>query len=122
VLDHFPLLEALTPSEKADLNAKIIRRHFQSGEQLLAQGEKTDAVHFIHSGVIEVTRKVQDGRILKARRLGPGDTYGEISLLTGIESIRTFAALTSGLLLESKSEDLKADKLGPGAFCASSFS
>jgi small-conductance mechanosensitive channel len=107
VLDHFPLLEPLTPSEKADLNAKIIRRHFQAGEKLLAQGEKNESVHFIHSGVIEVTRQVLDGRILKVRRLGPGDTYGEISLLTGMESSGTFVALTSGLLLESKSEDLK---------------
>jgi len=107
VLDHLPLLEPLTPSEKADLSAKIIRRHFQAGEQLLAQGEKTGSVHFIYSGVIQVTRQIQDGRILKVLRLGPGDTYGEISLLTGAPSSGTFAALTSSLLLESKSEDLK---------------
>jgi Mechanosensitive ion channel/Cyclic nucleotide-binding domain len=107
VLDHLPLLDALTPSEKADLNAKITRRHFQAGEQLLAQGEKTESVHFVYSGVIQVTRQVQDGRILKVRRFGPGDTYGEISLLTGAPSSGAFAAVTSGLLLESKSEDLK---------------
>jgi small-conductance mechanosensitive channel len=107
VLDHLPLLEPLTPSEKAELSAKIIRRHFQAGEQLLAQDEKTESVHFIYSGVIQVTRQIQDGRILKVLRLGPGDTYGEISLLTGAPSSGTFAALTSGLLLESKSEDLK---------------
>jgi small-conductance mechanosensitive channel len=107
VLDHLPLLEPLTPSEKADLSAKITKRHFQAGEKLLAQDEKTESVHFIYSGVIQLTRQVQDGRILKVLRLGPGDTYGEISLLTGAHSSGTFAALTSGLLLESKSEDLK---------------
>jgi CRP-like cAMP-binding protein len=41
------------------------------------------------------------------RRLGPGDTYGEIALLTGMQSSVTLEALTSGLLLESKSENLK---------------
>ncbi|HZC36891.1 MAG TPA: mechanosensitive ion channel family protein [Chthoniobacterales bacterium] len=107
VLDHLPFLEPLTPSEKADLNAKIIRRPFKRGEQLLAQGEKTELVHFIYSGVIQVTRQVPDGRILNLGRLGPGDTYGEISLLTGADSSGTCVALTSGLLLESKSEDLK---------------
>lgn len=107
VLDHLPLLEPLTPSEKADLNAKIIRRPFKRGEQLLAQGEKTESVHFIYSGVIQVTRQVPDGRILNLGRLGPGDTYGEISLLTGADSDGTFVALTSGLLLESKAEDVK---------------
>jgi hypothetical protein len=107
VLDHLPLLEPLTSSEKAEMSEKITRRHFQAGDQLLAQEEKTESVHFIYSGVIEVTRQVQDGRILKVLRLGPGDTYGEISLLTGAPSSGTFAALTPGLLLESKSEDLK---------------
>jgi CRP-like cAMP-binding protein len=107
VLDHLPLLEPLTPSEKADLNAKISRRPFKRGEQLLAQGEKTESVHFIYSGVIQVTRQVPDGRILNLGRLGPGDTYGEISLLTGADSDGTFVALTSGLLLESKAEDVK---------------
>ena len=107
VLDHLPLLEPLTPSEKADLNAKIIRRPFKKGEQLLAQGAKTESVHFIYSGVIQVTRQVPDGRILNLGRLGPGDTYGEISLLTGADSDGTFVALTSGLLLESKAEDVK---------------
>ncbi len=107
LFDHLPLLESLTPSEKAELCAKITRRHFQVGEQLLAQDEKTESVHFIYSGVIQLTRQVQDGRLLKVLRLGPGDTYGEISLLTGAPSSGTFTALTSGLLLESKSEDLK---------------
>src|SRR5260370_19715332 len=107
LLDHLPLLEALTPSEKAELTAKISKRHFQAGEQLLAQDERTESVHFIYSGVIQLTRQVQDGRILKVLRLGPGDTYGEISLLTGAPSSGTFAALTSGLLLELKYEDLK---------------
>ena len=107
LFDHLPLLEPLTPSEKAELCAKITRRHFQVGEQLLVQDEKTESVHFIYSGVIQLTRKVQDGRILEVLRLGPGDTYGEISLLTGAPSSGTFAALTSGLLLGSKSEDLK---------------
>jgi small-conductance mechanosensitive channel len=107
VLDRLPLLEPLTPSEKAILNKKIIRRHFQAGGELLAQGEKTESIHFIYSGVIEVRRRVPDGRTLKMLRLGPGDTYGEISLLTSMQSSRTFTALTSGLLLEIKSEDLK---------------
>jgi small-conductance mechanosensitive channel len=107
VLDHLPLLEPLTISEKANLNAKVSRRHFRAEEQLLAQDGKTDSVYFIYSGVIQVTRRVQDGRILKALRLGPGDTYGAISLLTGAPSEGTFAALTSGLLLGLKSEDFK---------------
>ena len=38
VVDHLPLLEPLNDAEKANLSETIVRRHFQAGEQLLAQG------------------------------------------------------------------------------------
>jgi CRP-like cAMP-binding protein len=40
-------------------------------------------------------------------KLGPGNTCGELSILTGVDSPGTFIALTAGLLLEFKAEDLK---------------
>ena len=66
-----------------------------------------ESLYFVFSGIVQVTRQVQDGRELNARKLGPGDYYAEYSLLTGMESQATFAALTSGVLLEWKAEDLK---------------
>ena len=45
--------------------------------------------------------------MLNVRRLGPGDSFGEISLLTGMHAELTLGALTSGLLLGLHSEDLK---------------
>ena len=107
LFEHAPLLEPLSEAEKAHLNAKIIRRQFQAGEQLLAQGAKIESIHFVFSGILQVTRKVQDGRVLNVRRLGPGDSFGEISLLTGEPADVTLTALTSGLLLGLHSEDLK---------------
>ena len=107
VFDHIPLLEPLSESEKTHLAAQISRRHFQAGEKLLAQDEKIDSVHFVFSGIIQVTRQVKDGRVLNVRRLGPGDSYGEISLLTGTNSSGTYTALTSGLLLGLQAADLK---------------
>ena len=66
-----------------------------------------ESVHFVFSGIIQVTRQVKDGRVLNVRRLGPGDSYGEISLLSGTNSSGTFTALTSGLLLGLQAADLK---------------
>jgi small-conductance mechanosensitive channel/CRP-like cAMP-binding protein len=107
VFDHLPLLEPLSEPERDYLAAQISRRHFQAGEQLVTQGKKIDSVHFVFSGIIQVTRRVQDGRVLNVRRLGPGDSYGEISLLSGTNSSGTFTALTSGLLLGLQTADLK---------------
>ena len=107
LLDHLPILEPLSETERAQLNAKVIRRHFQAGEQLLEQGMEINSAHFMFSGIVQVSRQVQDGRVLNVRRLGPGDSFGDISLLTGMQSLGTFTAITSGHLLELRSEDLK---------------
>jgi len=107
LLNHLPFLEPLSEAEKAKLNAKIVRRHFQPGEQLLKQGVESNSAHFVFSGIVQVTRQVEDGRVLNMRKLGPGDSFGEISLLIGVQSLGTFTALTSGLILQLDSEELK---------------
>jgi small-conductance mechanosensitive channel len=107
LFNHLPLLETLSDTEKTDLHGKITRHHFQAGEELLTQGKTTEAMHFVFSGTIQVTRRVQDGRVLNVRKVGPGDSFGEVSLLTGMPPSQTFTAVTSGLLLELRSEHLK---------------
>jgi small-conductance mechanosensitive channel len=107
LLNHLPILEPLSDAEKAKLHSKITRRHFQAGEQLLKQGVEINSAQFVFSGIVQVTRQVEDGRVLNMRKLGPGDSFGDISLLIGMQSSGTFTALTSGLLLQLCSEDLK---------------
>jgi len=106
-LKHLTILEPLSDAERAKLNAKIVRRHFQAGEELLTQGMELKSAHFVFSGIVQVTRQVQDGRVLNVRKLGPGDSFGDISLLTGMQSLGTFTASTSGIFLELFSDDLK---------------
>ena len=107
LFDRLSILEPLSAEEKTHLSSKVIRRHFKSGEELLVQGMKADSVQFVFYGVIQATRRVQDGRVLKVEKIGPGDSFGEISLLTGMAASATLTALTSGILLGLGSEDLK---------------
>jgi len=107
VVDHLRFFDPLSQAEKAGLSAKMVRRHFRVGDQLLVQGDKNEALHFIFAGVIRVAHQVPDGRVLDVEKLGPGDIYGELSILTGDPSPASFRALTNGLLLEFKAEDLK---------------
>ncbi len=107
LLDRLYLFEPLSAEEKKQLRAKVVRRHFKAGEQLLIQGVKAESVQFVFYGVIEVTHQVQDARELKLGRLGPGDSFGKISLLTGKAANATYTALSPGLLLGLRSADLK---------------
>src|SRR3984893_1123447 len=106
-LDRLSVLEPLSAEEKAKLRAKIVRRHFKVGEELLVQGLKLESVTFVSYGVIQGARQVADGRVLKSVRLGPGDFFGEVSLLTGMAARSTLTAITTGVLLGFCSEDLK---------------
>jgi small-conductance mechanosensitive channel/CRP-like cAMP-binding protein len=105
--DRLSVLEPLNEQEKSQLGTKLIRRHFDVGEELLVQGVKLESVQFVSYGVIDMARQVADGRILKVHRIGPGDIFGEVSLLTGAAASSTLTAITSGLLLGLRSEDLK---------------
>jgi CRP-like cAMP-binding protein len=107
LLDRLSLFEPLSAEEKKQLRAKVVRRHFKAGEQLLMQGVKAESVQFVFYGVIQITHQVQDARELKLGRLGPGDSFGKISLLTGMAAEATFTALSSGMLLGLRSADLK---------------
>jgi small-conductance mechanosensitive channel len=107
LVDRLSLFEPLGAEEKEHLRAKVVRRHFEAGEELLMQGVKAESIQFILYGVIQVAHQVQDARELKLGRLGPGDSFGKISLLTGEPASETFTALTSGLLLGLCSADLK---------------
>jgi ATP-binding cassette, subfamily B, bacterial HlyB/CyaB len=80
LLDRLSLFEPLSSEEKMQLRAKIAKRHFKAGEQLLRQGVKADSVQFVFCGLIQVTHQAQDARELKLGRLGPGDSFGKISL------------------------------------------
>ena len=107
LFDRLSLFEPLSAEEKKQLRTKVVRRHFKAGEQLLMQGVKAESVQFVFYGVIQITHQVQDARELKLGRLGPGDSFGKISFLTGKAANATFTALSSGLLLGLRSADLK---------------
>ena len=107
LVDRLSIFEPLCAEEKKHLRSKVVRRHFKAGELLLMQGVKAESVQFVFYGVIQVTHQVQDARELKLGRIGPGDSFGKISLLTGEAASETFTALSPGLLLGLSSVDLK---------------
>jgi CRP-like cAMP-binding protein/polyferredoxin len=53
----------------------------EAGEPILRKGEPGVAVHFILSGEAEVSLEAADGRHLSLCRLGPGEYFGELSVL-----------------------------------------
>lgn len=74
--------------------ASFRRRQYRRGETIFHQGDLGDALHVIESGAVKVVIPSDDGgegAIIAT--LGPGDCFGELSLLDGGERSATAIAL-----------------------------
>jgi len=77
LIANVPLFQGLGEAEGADL-ARLMRPAFAiPGQRLVRRGERGDSAWFIASGAVEV----ETGR--ERVRLGRGDFFGELALLTG---------------------------------------
>ena len=71
----------LSVAEAAALRRLMERREFARGAAIVRQGEPGDALYVIEAGEAEVRVTDHGGHTRIARRMGPGDHFGEIALL-----------------------------------------
>lgn len=66
--------------KKAILTGDILQ--FSKGKVLVEQGQEGSDMYVILQGTVTITRKENDGSVHTIGRMGPGDLFGEIALLT----------------------------------------
>jgi monovalent cation:H+ antiporter-2, CPA2 family len=77
LVKKFPIFSGVDPHALEDLLTYFRAKRAAPGQRLIRAGDKADAVYFVSSGAVEVSvagRKI---------RLGPGDFFGEMALLSG---------------------------------------
>jgi small-conductance mechanosensitive channel len=94
------LFESLTRAQIEQLAARIVRRTLDPGEILFEQGSSGASLYVVRAGIFEVSRREADGSRILYGRIGPGEYFGEISMLSGDPRPATAAALTAGEILE----------------------
>jgi CPA1 family monovalent cation:H+ antiporter len=96
-----PLFASLGPQARAQI-AKLLRpRLALPGEPILIKGERGDAMYFIASGAVEV--KLDPAPL----RLGSGDFFGELALLTNQPRSADVTALGYCRLLMLRARDFR---------------
>lgn len=75
--DRFPLFASLTLEQREVLLLHFELRTAEPGDRIFRAGDQSDAVYFISRGEVEVSLP---GRQIK---LGAGDVFGEMALLSG---------------------------------------
>jgi CPA1 family monovalent cation:H+ antiporter len=76
LLARVPLFQSLEPAMLSSLAAVLKPRFVLPGEMLIRKGEKGEEMFFVASGALEVNLPGQ------AQKLGSGDFFGELALLT----------------------------------------
>jgi predicted acylesterase/phospholipase RssA/CRP-like cAMP-binding protein len=107
-LRQVEIFETLGDEEREAISSRIEIRRYRAGKHVFVEGDPSDGLYVVHSGEVGiVTEAGGQGRILA--RLGQGQCFGEMSLLTGEpRSTSVIATLDAELLFlgDAAFEDL----------------
>ena len=78
LVERFPIFADLDPQAWEDLLLLFRPRAAAPGERLIRAGDRAEAAYFIAAGAVAVS--IRGGREI---RLGPGEFFGEMALLSG---------------------------------------
>ena len=94
-LRRFELFENLSGDELSLIAKETALRVFAAGEVVCEEDSASDSMFLIKRGTVDVTK--QD---VSLAELGPGDYFGEMSLITGAPRNATVMTLEPSVLLE----------------------
>jgi small-conductance mechanosensitive channel/CRP-like cAMP-binding protein len=105
LLDLVDIFATFAPEERAAIAAKLKRRSYDEGETLVEPGTVLQSLFIIGSGVVSFTHEGIEGE-MELLRLGPGDHFGEIGMLTGAGATARISALVPTTVYELAKADL----------------
>jgi cAMP-dependent protein kinase regulator len=94
-----PLFAPFAGEDRRALAAKFEFLEVAAGAQLIAEGERAPGLFVLLSGAAEVVRGWGSTAPQKIARLGRGDLFGEVSLLTSAAAIASVSTISRSWLL-----------------------
>ena len=82
-LKSIPAFRTLSSRDAAQLSSQCEPLSFKAGSQIIRRGDPGDAMYVINKGEVRVPVIDESGREKFVARLGAGEFFGEMALLTG---------------------------------------
>ena len=102
------LLDRLDEQRRAEVTARARRRRFRRNEVVFHDGDPGDTLHLVVSGHFAVRIATRLGQTATLRILGPGDHFGELSVLAPGARTGSVVALESAETLSLHRDALEA--------------
>jgi CRP-like cAMP-binding protein len=107
-LSGSPLFDMLSNDELAAVARLVAHRRFERDGLVFQEGELGDSLFVVASGEVEVLRRDPQGHLLPIATLGPGQCFGEMSLIDKEYRSATVRAKSDCELLHLGAEQLTA--------------
>jgi hypothetical protein len=101
-----PLFEVLNEEERAALVREMELESHDEGSVIISEGDPGSSMYLVVSGEVKVYTRAQTGSSVYLAKLGEGDFFGEVSVLTGKPRTATITASQRTELLRLDKEKL----------------
>lgn len=98
VLMTSPLFAGLDPALTERVAVAFEPRDVAAGAGLIEQGAPSEGLYVVLNGAVDVVAKAEIGSV-RLKQLGPGDVFGEMSLLSGAAATASVVAHSATQLL-----------------------
>jgi small-conductance mechanosensitive channel/CRP-like cAMP-binding protein len=105
LLELVAIFASLTTEERKAIAAKLKQKSYDKDETLVEPGTVLHSLFIVGTGVVSLTREESEGEI-ELLRIGPGDHFGEIGMLTGAPATAKISALIPATVYELTKDDL----------------
>lgn len=107
-LEGVELFRALDDAERRALAATMQPRPVREGERLFDEGEAGKSLFLVRVGRVELYVRDHAGQEIVLNSVGPGEVFGELSLLDGLPRTAAARIVEEGELLELDRDSLVA--------------
>ena len=101
-----PFFGGLAEASLDLLISMLVERRFDVGATVVAEGEPGRSMYIVHSGELVVSKLGESGRVIRMTGLGPGDFFGEMTLIEMQNRSATVAAESPAVLYELTARNL----------------
>ena len=88
------------------LVSMLVERRFDIGATIVSEGEPGRSMYIVHSGALVVSKLGHSGRVIRMSGLGPGDFFGEMTLIEPHNRLGTVVAHSPTVLYELTAQNL----------------